>query len=113
MNRQWRTLYDTTVALLDDAMVDKKFWEHAFLPLVYVRNEVWSRESKCIAYHHVFGKSLYLSNLQVLRCPVFPHIDKSSQRKLSHKSQEGVFIGYALSYMACIQSLYSLHDEDW
>jgi len=65
MERHWRTLSDATVAMLDDSMLGKKFWEHAFLIAVYVRNKVWSQGSQCISYQVVFGKLLDLSNFRV------------------------------------------------
>ena len=33
-------------------------------------------------------------------CQVFSHIDKSKQRKLGHKSTEGIFVGYAFGCLA-------------
>ena len=95
MERHWRTLSDTIVAMLDDFMLDIKFWGYAFLTAVYVRNKVWSQGSRCIPYQVVFRKPPDLWNLRVFGCQVFSHIDKSKQRKLSHKSSEGIFVGYA------------------
>ena len=95
MERQWRTLSDTTIALMDDSQLDKRFWGHAFLTAVYTRNRVWSQGSKCIPYEAVFGKLPDLSNLRVFGCQVFSHIDKSRQHKLSPKATKGVFDGYA------------------
>ena len=100
MKQQWKTLYDTTVAMLDDSMLDKKFWGHAFLTAVYVRNRVWSQGSQCIPYEAISGKLLDLSNLWVFGCQVFSHINKSKQRKLSYKSLEGIFVGYASDCLA-------------
>ena len=77
MERQWRTLSDTTIALMDDSQLDTHFWGHAFLKAVYTRNRVWSQGSKCIPYEAVFGKLPGLSNLIVFGCQVFSHVDKS------------------------------------
>ena len=77
MERQRRTLSDTTLALLHESMIDKKFWRNAFLTALYVRNIVWSQGSQCFPYQVVFGKLPDLSNLRVFGCQVFSHIDKS------------------------------------
>ncbi len=74
MERQWRTLSDTTIALMDDSQLDKRSWGHAFRTAVYTRNRVWSQGSKCIPYEAVFGKLPDLSNLRVFGCRVSSHI---------------------------------------
>jgi hypothetical protein len=86
-------------------MLDKRFWEHAFLTTVYVRNKVWSQGSKCIPYEAVFKKLLDLSNLRVFGCQVFSHVDKSRHHKLSPKATEGVFIGYATDCPAWLSTI--------
>jgi hypothetical protein len=100
MERQWRTLSDTIVAILDESMLDTKLWGSAFLTAVYVRNRVWSQGSHRIPYQVVFGKLPNLSNLRVFGCQVIIHMDKSKQRKLGLKSIEGIFIGYAYDCLA-------------
>jgi len=37
MERQYTKIYDIVVAILDDSMLDSKFWGNAFLVVVYVR----------------------------------------------------------------------------
>ena len=58
MKRQWRTLSDATVAMLDNSMLGKKFWGNAFLIAVYFRNKVWSQGSQCIPYQVVLANYL-------------------------------------------------------
>jgi len=86
MERQWRTLSDTTIALMDDYQLDKRFLgTRASYNRIYW-NRMWSQGSKCIPYEAVFGKLSDLSNLRVFGCQVFSHIDKSRQHKLSPKA---------------------------
>ena len=40
MERQWRTLSEAVKAMLLEAGLDKRFWGHAFLAAVHVRNRV-------------------------------------------------------------------------
>jgi len=53
------------------------------------------RCSEILKAEAVFGNLPDLSNLWVLRCQMFSHVDKSRQHKLSPKAIEGVFVGYA------------------
>ena len=115
MEREWRTLSDTTTAMLDDSMLGNQFWGNAFLTAVYVRNRVWSQSSHCIPYHVVLGKLPNLSNLRGFGCQVFSHIDKSKHRKLGKKSSEGIFVGYpsdCLSWLVYNPSTRSITRRD-
>ena len=88
--------------MLNDTMLDNKLWGNAFLTAVYVRNGVWSQGSQCIPYQAVFEKLPNLSNLRVFGCQAFSHSGKSKQRKLVHKSLEGIIVGYASNRRACL-----------
>ena len=86
--------------MLDDSMLDKTFWGNAFLIAVVVGSKVWSQGIQSIPYQIVFEKIHDLSNLRVFDCQVFSHIDKSKQRKIGHKSSEGIFVEYASNCLA-------------
>ncbi len=42
IERQWRTLADGAKTLLLLADLPNRFWGHAFLTMVYIRNRCWS-----------------------------------------------------------------------
>jgi hypothetical protein len=62
MEREWRTLSDTTMSMLDDSMLGKTLWENAFLTAIYVRKRVWSQGS-------AFHIRLHLENFLIY--PIF------------------------------------------
>ena len=47
IERQWRTIAEAVVALLNDSGLATRFWGYAFLVIVYVRNRVWSSGAAC------------------------------------------------------------------
>jgi hypothetical protein len=49
IERQWRTLTEGAKTLLLHAGLPDRFWGHAFLVMVYIRNRCWSSGSNGIA----------------------------------------------------------------
>jgi hypothetical protein len=46
IERQWRTLAEGAKTLLGAADLPDKFWGHAFMAMVYIRNRTWSAGAK-------------------------------------------------------------------
>jgi len=78
----------------------KTIWGNAIFTIVYVRNRVWSQGSHCIPYQAVYGNLPDLLISRVFGCQVSEHIEKSRQRKLSHKYLEGICDGHASGCLA-------------
>jgi hypothetical protein len=95
IERQWRTLAEGAKTLLLHVGLPDRFWGHAFLAMVYIRNRCWSSGSNGIPIQLVTGKAPDLSNLRVFGCPAFVHIDVSRRKKLQDKAWKGTFVGYA------------------
>ena len=93
--RQWRTITEAVKAMLLEAGLDRRFWGHAFLTAVHVRNRVWSSGSQCIPLEAITGTRPSLDHLRVFGSPAFVNIDTSLRRKLSDSAWEGIFVGYA------------------
>ena len=93
--RQWRTLSEAVKAMLLEAGLDKRFWGHAFLTAVHVRNRVWNSGSQCIPMEAVTGTRPTLDHLRVFGSPAYVNIPSSLRRKLSDAAWEGIFVGYA------------------
>ena len=56
IERQWRTLADGAKILLLLADLPNRFWGHAFLAMVYIRNRCWSSGSEGILVELVTGE---------------------------------------------------------
>jgi hypothetical protein len=72
--------------MLDDSMLDMKFWENAFLTAVYVRNKVWSQGSQSIPYWAVFGNFvIYLIfEFLVVKCSLTLTKVNNANRVINH-----------------------------
>ena len=93
IERHWRTIYDAVPALLADADLAKGFWGYAFLTVAYVRNRVWHSRANGIPIQRVSGDGRDLTNLRVLGCPAYVHIESSRRRKLDPKAWKRYFCG--------------------
>jgi hypothetical protein len=95
IERQWRTLADGAKSLLLAARLHDRFWGHALLAMIYVRNRSWAAGANVIPYTALHGHNPDLSNLRTFGCPAYVHIDSSQRAKLSSKDWQGIFVGYA------------------
>jgi hypothetical protein len=100
IERQWRTLSEGTKTLLVSGDLPEKFWGHAFMTMVYIRNRTWSAEANGIPLFMITNKMPDLSNLRTFGCPAYAHIDQSRKNKFEDKAFKGIFNGYALDSLA-------------
>jgi hypothetical protein len=84
--RQWRTLVDGAKTLLLVPKLPERFWRHAFLTMIYIKNRRWSFGSKRTPMELVTGRLPNLGNLRVFECPGYVHIVVSLRRKFSNKA---------------------------
>jgi hypothetical protein len=123
IERQWQTQADGAKTLLLMADLPNRFWGHAFLAMVYIRNRCWSSGSDGIPTDLVTGHQPTLSNLRVFGCPAYVHIDVSLRAKFGDKAWKGIFVGYAFDSSAwlvhnpvtrhVIRSRNVIFDEAW
>jgi hypothetical protein len=92
IERQWGTLADGAKTLLLMANLPSRFWGHAFLTMVYIRNRCWSSGANGIPIELVTGDLPNLNNLRVFGCPAYVHIDVSLRKKFGDKAWKGVFV---------------------
>ena len=64
--------------------------------MIYVRNRTWSKGANVIPFTSLTGRDPDLSNLRVIGCPAFVHIDSSQRPKFSPKAWQCISVGYAL-----------------
>ena len=95
IERQWRTLSDGAKALLLHAHLPDHFLRFAFISMIYVRNRSWSKGAGTIPFTALTGRDPDLSNLRVLGCPAYVHIDSSQRLKFSPKACQVIFLGHA------------------
>ena len=100
IERQWRTLSKGAKTLLVTADLPEKFWGHALLTMVYIRNPTWSTGANGIPWQLITNKPPDLSNLRTFGCPTYAHIDQSRKNKFDDKSFKDIFIGHAFDSLA-------------
>ena len=92
IERQWRTIFNCTRALLFESNIPNLLWPYAVKYATFLRNRSYQKRIKCtplqcatnrkpdMAKVHFFGSKCYIKDL--------------SSTKLEPKALEGVFIGY-------------------
>ena len=95
MKRQWRALFDTTLAMLDDSMLDTSSWEKHFSRKCISETECGDREANVFHIRQDLDNFLIYLTFEFVLCQVFYPIDTRKQPKLDHKSHEGILVGYA------------------
>lgn len=89
-----RTLAEKMRALLFDSGLPEKFWECALLTANAVRNKTFSSVVRTAPEQLFTGKPVDLTHLRVFGCLAYAHVPKELRKKLSARSQPGVFVGY-------------------
>jgi hypothetical protein len=95
IERQWRILSEGAKTLLISADLPGKFWDHAFMTMVYIHNRTWLAGANGIPLFMITNKMPDLSNLRTFRCPAYAHINQSRMNKFEDNAFKGIFIGYA------------------
>ena len=93
------------------ADLPNRFWGHAFLTMVYIRNRCWSSGSKGIPVELVTGEKLDMSNLRIFGCPAYVHIDPSLRTKLGDKAWKCIFVGYVRLRLSRVARLQTRHPK--
>jgi hypothetical protein len=71
-----------------------------FLAAVYIRNRIWSQGSRTIPYLAVTGHKPDFTNLRILGCPTYVHIDKNNKKKFDKTAWQGIFVCYCSDSLA-------------
>ena len=123
IERQWRTLSEGANTLLVTTDLLDKFWGHAFMVMMYIRNRTWSHGSNGIPLFMITNNTPDLSNLMTFECPAYAHIDKSRRNQFKETTFKGIFVGYAfysptwIIYNPVTHRVTRIHgvvfDEEW
>jgi hypothetical protein len=84
------------LTLLAHASMPLKYWDEAFLTVVYLINRT---PSKLLAYdtplHKLLGATLDYSSFHTFRCACWPNLQPYNSQTLELRSTHCVFLGYS------------------
>jgi hypothetical protein len=97
VERKHRHIVEVGLSLLDHASMPLKFWEDAFLAVVYLINRT---PSKILEYktpfERLFHKKPYYTSLCIFGCACRPNLRPYNTHKLEFCSRRCVFLGYSI-----------------
>ncbi|KAI0507419.1 hypothetical protein KFK09_013544 [Dendrobium nobile] len=99
VERKHRHIIETTRTLLHTAHIPLHFWLDTLLTAVYLINIMPSSNTMHTSpYQLLHNRPPNYSHLRVFGCACYPLLPSNSRHKLSLKSPQYVFLGYATSY---------------
>lgn len=95
VERKYRHLIETTIALLLQSSLPTNFWLEALTTAVYLANRLpHTTLNFQVPYCLLFNTSPDYSSLKPFGCSCFPWLKPYTSNKLSPKSQHCIFLGY-------------------
>jgi hypothetical protein len=96
VERKHRHIIDTTLALLAESHVPKRFWDEACQTSCYLINclPTPTLQHKSL-FQKLLNHSLDYKFLKFFGCACFPNLRPYNQHKFEFRSQECVFLGYS------------------
>ena len=110
--RTWRTIFSSSIRMLQDAQLPASYWEDAATAAAYVKNRIYSssmdsiHDGKLTPFEALWSLKPDLSLLRVWGSPAYVHVPpgkhKGSDRKkkLDARARPAVFVGYTPNYKA-------------
>jgi hypothetical protein len=96
VERKYRHLIDTTLALLAASSLPKKFWDEACLTSCYLINRLPTLLLKNLSpFEKLFSQVPDYKFLKVFGCACFPNLCAYNSHKFSLRSKPCVFLGYS------------------
>ncbi|GBP23597.1 Retrovirus-related Pol polyprotein from transposon TNT 1-94 [Eumeta japonica] len=97
-----RTIIEKAKCMINDAMMDKKFWAEACNTAVYLHNRTVSYVLNGKTPYKLWtGVKPNLSNLRIFGSPVMVQVNKEKRSKRDKKSTECILIGFPKNMKAC------------
>lgn len=94
--RKHRHIIEVGLSLLAHASMPLKFWDEAFLTIVFLINRLPSKIiNNDTPYERLFGTSPDYTFLRSFGCAVWPNLRPYNTRKLEFRSKRCVFLGYS------------------
>ena len=95
VERENRTILESSLSLLVSSGLDKKYWPHAVDTAVHVLNRTTNRRLQGITPFELwFGYKPDVSHLRTFGCQAFMQIPSHQRKKWDEKSQERVLVGF-------------------
>jgi hypothetical protein len=92
-------IIDTTLALLAESHVPKRFWDEACQTLCYLINRLPTPTLQHKSpFQKLFNRSPDYKFLRIFGCVCFPNLRPYNQHKFEFRSQECVFLGYSRNH---------------
>ena len=96
--RRHRYIIEAGLTLVHQASVPHTYWPYAFATTTYLIHRMPKFNLAMLSfYEKLFGRSLNLSKLRVLRCLCYPWLHLYALQKLSPRSTLCVFVWYYLT----------------
>ena len=92
--RNWRTLFEMTRAMLKTANLSNKWWGRAIITAAYTKNRTLTKSNnEPITPEELFtGKRPNLKDMKIFGTDIYVHDPTSS--KLDERAYKGIFLGY-------------------
>ena len=88
-------LIGSATAMLQDALLSKRFWQDAISTASFIYNRLPHKAiNNQIPYEIVYNEPIRYNNFRVFGCKVFFLLPKPYQKKFQIKGLPGIFIGY-------------------
>ena len=95
IERTWRTLAESTFAMLESSGLKVEFWEYSVQTAAYLHNRTWRSSINDIPYHLVFNTYPDLTRLRRFGCPVWDTLPATEQSKVNGRAARGIHMGYS------------------
>lgn len=101
--RKNRHIKETAVTLMHQAHVPSKFWNYSCALAVYLINRMPTVNlHNCSPFEKLYNKTPNLDHIKVFGCACFPLMTPYTTHKLQYKTDQCVFLGFALGYKGYI-----------
>jgi len=105
VERLCRTLSDGVNTLILSSGLPDRFYGHAFLTMVYLRNRSCSKGASKLPYTSLIGHDPDLSNLRVFGCLAYVIIASSQSSKFPPKHGKGLLLAAPLTPQSCSSTI--------
>lgn len=93
--RKNRYLVEMVRCMLSESKLQKRYWGEAICTANYLQNRLPSSVVAKTPYELWHGKKPSYGHLRVFGSETYVHVPKEKRRKLDHKAEKLIFVGYA------------------
>jgi hypothetical protein len=93
--RSFRTIMESTRAMMMHARIPAPLWSYVALAAIHIRNRCTAVTDRGKTPEEIWtGKKADISHLRIIGCDAYVHVPKQQWSKLEPKAMEGIFVGY-------------------